>query len=118
MRKVVVPQEIMAVKVGETAQAVIGLDFGAGGKGQAVKFDVKTDRGSYSVSLEVPVEERLTPLLLRPDVFDKESMSFGGFQKTTLAFEVGGVGGEVSKELVLEMANVAAVDEEVDGTQR
>ncbi|GMI11430.1 hypothetical protein TrLO_g5172 [Triparma laevis f. longispina] len=112
LKKTVLPIEIPTIKPGESAVARLGLDFGTANAARdvVIKFDVKTDRGSYSADFMVPLEERLSPLTLNSKIFEKECKTLGGFQKTKLGFDVraGQVGG-VWEQCVL-CANLGTVD--------
>ncbi|CAM9792650.1 unnamed protein product, partial [Hapterophycus canaliculatus] len=51
--------EIQVLAPGATNTANLGIDFG--GKAKDVRFELKTDRGSFMVSIEPPSEELLFP---------------------------------------------------------
>jgi len=110
LKKSVVPQEIVSLKPGEQAVAMLGMDFGMGmSKDGVVKIDVKSDRGSYSVDWKVPMEEKLVPLPMSGAAFDRELGKLGGFHKNSLAIEVGG-GLEKVPEIMMGLGAFGVVD--------
>ena len=87
------PGEIGKIEIGESANGMLGVDFGAGGiTSDAVKIEAKSDRGTYPFELKIPIGESLRPLQLTEEEFAKEAKRLGGFNVSELKLDNVGKG--------------------------
>eukprot|EP00903_Cladosiphon_okamuranus_P010648 g10069.t1 len=78
--------EIQMLAAGATNTATLGIDFG--GKAKNVRFELKTDKGSFMVSVEPPPEELLFPEPVSRAEFQRTQNSLGQLDSETVNCQV------------------------------
>lgn len=86
VRKVVVPGEVSKLEIGSSAEAFMGVDFGANNKNDTIKLDAKSDRGSYVIEFKIPPTESIRPLELSADQFTVHKKRLSGFNSCAVPF--------------------------------
>lgn len=90
-RRVVTPQEIMALKKGEMTSATLGISFQSAsdrdGALQA-RFDFKSDRGSTPVDIRPSIGDMLQPCCLNGKEFDSSVEALQGFSRVVSKFQL------------------------------
>jgi hypothetical protein len=101
-KRVIVPQEVGALKKDQMSAVVLGLDFASlsdkDGASMA-RFDIKSDRGSNSIDVRPPLGEILQPCVLSSTKFDNIMQRFKGIhQKVVSTFKLNSDGGGLKEE--------------------
>lgn len=90
-RRVVTPQEIVALKKGQTTTAVLATSFQSAsdrdGALQA-RFDFKSDRGSTPVDIRPSLGDMLQPCRMSTKEFDTNVQALQGFSRVVSKFEL------------------------------
>lgn len=101
---------------GQSMECAAKIDFG--GRARAVNLDIKTDQGSYGVSLEPPLGELFRPFTISDGDFLSFQTSLNGMNEGAVDFMLPPSAGEESvRQRVLSCANVAQISAQ-DGVRR
>ncbi|CAB1099698.1 unnamed protein product [Ectocarpus sp. CCAP 1310/34] len=99
--------EIQMLPAGATQTANLGIDFG--GKAKDVRFELKTDRGSFMVSLEPPPEELLFPEPVSRAEFRRVQGSLGALDRDSVDCQIPAADISRVPSRVLRAVNAAVV---------
>ncbi|CAM9094981.1 unnamed protein product, partial [Ectocarpus fasciculatus] len=99
--------EIQMLPAGATQTANLGIDFG--GKAKDVRFELKTDKGSFMVSLEPPPEELLFPEPVSRAEFRRVQGSLGALDRDSVDCQIPAADISRVPSRVLRAVNAAVV---------
>ncbi|CAM9119436.1 unnamed protein product [Ectocarpus sp. 13 AM-2016] len=99
--------EIQMLPAGATQTANLGIDFG--GKAKDVRFELKTDKGSFMVSLEPPPEELLFPEPVSRAEFGRVQGSLGALDRDSVDCQIPAADISRVPSRVLRAVNAAVV---------
>lgn len=115
-RHVVIPQEIVALKKGETTTATLGISFQSAsdrdGALQA-RFDFKSDRGSSAVDIRPSIGYMLQPCRMCSKDFESSVNALQGFSRVVSKFQVDSTSYDGIPRSIVKHAALTPLDQKV-----
>lgn len=115
-RHVVTPQEIAALKKGETTTATLGISFQTAsdrdGALQA-RFDFKSDRGSSAVDIRPSIGYMLQPCRISSKDFESGMNALQGFSRVVSKFQVDSTSYDALPRSIMKHAALTPLDQTV-----
>ncbi|CAM9291460.1 unnamed protein product [Discosporangium mesarthrocarpum] len=99
--------EIQMLGPGATVNADLSIDFG--GRAKQVRFELKTGKGSFMLSLKPELAELLCPNFIAPDAFEAGMNALGGVNEAKTDLKVVPSDTSAVATRVLQAANVVMV---------